>query len=88
MQDIWVDFVGEWLDVPQSKIGEIQRNYHDMAQRRDAYTDVYVNDHYYPTWTHVAEVLRGVDLGHQAAEVERTYVQGTITLYTHRLPSN
>ena len=55
---------------------------------RDAYIDVYINDHPYPTWTQVAEVLRSVDLDHQAAEVESTYVQGTITLYTHCLPSN
>ena len=83
-----VDHVGVWLDLPQSKRDEIERNYHNLAQRIDAYIDAYVNDHYFPTWTQVARTLRIVNLRHQAVEVESTYVQGTITLYTHCLPSN
>ena len=83
-----MDDVGVFLDLPWSKRDEIKMNYHDKAQRRDAYIDLYVSDHPYPTWTLVAETLRCVELPHQADEVERTYVQGTISLYTHCLSSN
>ena len=83
-----MDGVGFRFGLPESKKDEIKRNYHDMAQRRDAYIDAFVSEHYYPIWTKVAEALRWVDLHCQADEVERTYVQGTISLYTRCLSSN
>ena len=73
-----MNYVGFSLDVPESKILEIQSNYHDKAQRRDAYIDAYVNDHPCPQWRDVSHALRLVHLDHQADVVERTYVEGTI----------
>ena len=78
MKDEWVDSVGGWLDLPVSKTSEIKRNYHSPAQRREAYIDVYVNEHPYPTWKRLSEVLHRFGLHNQADEVERTYLQGTI----------
>ena len=66
------------LDLPKSKVDEIDRNYHSPSQRRDAYLDLYATSHPCPSWRQIAEVLRGVDLPHQADVVESTYVQGTI----------
>ena len=73
-----VDNVGAWLDLPYSKREEVKGNYQSHTQRRDAYLDLYASDHPYPSWKTVARALRVVGLPHQAAEVERTYVQGTV----------
>ena len=72
--------LGDQLDLPQSKVDEIQRNYHSPSQRRDAYLDLYATDHPCPSWRQVAKVLHEVDLPHQARVVESTYVQGTNAL--------
>ena len=66
------------LDLPESKVAEIKRNYHSPAQRRDACLDLYATGHPCPSWRQVADALRGVNLSHQAYVVESTYVQGTI----------
>ena len=70
--------VGDWLQLPESKKSEIKRNYHSPAQRREAYIDLYVNEHPHPTWKRLCLALRMVKLPNQADEVERNYVQGTI----------
>ena len=72
-----VDIAGLWLFLPRPKIKEVKAIYQSPTQRRDAYLDLYVSDHPYPSWKTVAGVLREVGLHHQADEVERTYVQGT-----------
>ena len=85
-----MDGIGRWLDLPDSKRSEVKRNYCSPAQRREAYIDVYVNEHPHPTWKELSQALRGVELPNQAEEVERTYVQGTIIhrhSYTHCLYS-
>ena len=80
MKDEKVDDVGVRLGLPDSKKNEVQRNYHSPAQKREAYIDVYVNEHPHPTWKRLSQVLCWVELHNQAEEVERTYVQGTILL--------
>ena len=88
MKDGSVDGVGRWLGLSDSKRSEIKRNYHSPAQRREAYIDVYVNEHPHPTWKQLSEVLRTVGLPNQADVVESTYVQGTVVhrhRYTHCL---
>ena len=78
MHEGMVDNIGPGLDLPDSKTEEVKGNYESPTQRRDAYFDLYVSDHPYPSWKTVAEALRRVDLPHQADLVERTYVQGMI----------
>ena len=73
-----VDRIGIWLRLPGSKREEVRWNYQSLTQRRDAYLDLYVSHHPYPSWKTVTEALRGVDLHHQADVVEWTYVQGMI----------
>ena len=82
-EDKEVDYVGFWLQLPESKRSEIKRKYHSPAQRREAYIDIYVNEHPHPTWKRLCLALRMVNLPNQADEVERTYVQGTI-VHRHR----
>ena len=69
---------GFGLPLPSSKKADIRRNYHNPAQRRDAYLDLYATDHPCLSWSDVARVLRDFGFRHQADEVERTYVQGTV----------
>ena len=76
--DVRVDVIGHWLDLPLSKIDEIQRSFQSLTRRRDAYLDLYANDHPYPMWKTIVAVLRRVDLLSQADMVESTYVQGSI----------
>ena len=78
MKDEKVGGVGHLLHLPDSIESEIRRKYHSPAQRREAYIDVYVNEHPHPTWRWLSQVLREVGLHNQADEVESTYVQGTI----------
>ena len=67
------------LGLPQSKRDEVKSScYHSPAKRRDAYIDIYVNDHPFPTWTQVSQALRNVYLFHEANVVDSTYVQGTV----------
>ena len=91
VKDEYVDYIGEGLDLPASKRGEIKRNYQSPTQKREAYLDLYISDHPCPSWRQVAKVLRtlsifSVGLGHQADVVERTYVEGSIIYrYSHCL---
>ena len=64
------------LDLPRAKVVETKRNLRSPSQRIDAYLDLYATGHPCPSWRQVAEVLRWVDLDHQADTVESTYVQG------------
>ena len=77
-----VDGIGLCLDLPKSKREEIKVNYQSPTQQRDAYLDLYVSDHPYPSWKTVANALRRVGLPHQADLVERTYIQGMIIALT------
>ena len=69
--------VGNWLDLPKSKVDEIETNYDSLFRRREAYLDLYATQHPCPSWKHVAESLHSIGLLCQADEVESTYVQGT-----------
>ena len=67
-----------YLDLPQSEIDRIQKDYQSPTQRKEAYLDLYVHQHPCPTWRRVAWVLRRqIDLSQQADLVENTYVKGT-----------
>jgi hypothetical protein len=75
-----VDELGNenYLDLPQSEIDRIQKDYQSPTQRKEAYLDLYVHQHPCPTWSDVAVILRDcVDLRRQADLVENTYVKGT-----------
>ena len=78
MDDGSLTVLGIKFDLPQSKIDEIHRNYHNPSQRREAYLDLYATDHPCLSWRQVAKALRNVFLRHQAGVVESTYVEGTI----------
>ena len=89
MEDVWMDapYFGlpYQLDLPGSKVDKMKRNYRSPSRRRDAYLDLYATGHPCPSWRQVAEVLRGVNLYHQADVVESTYVQGTRIIPIHSL---
>ena len=74
--------IGNWLDLPQSKVDEIKINYDSPLQRREAYLDLYATYHPYPSWKGIAMSLRKIGLFHQADKVESTYLQG-IYMYTY-----
>ena len=66
-----------YLDLPQSEIDRIQRDYQSPTQRKEAYLDLYVHQHPCPAWSRVARVLRRdeVNLPQQADLVENTYIE-------------
>ena len=75
-----VDELGDekHLELPQSEIARIQKDYQSPAQRKEAYLDLYVHQHPCPTWSDVAVILRNcANLRQQADLVENTYVKGT-----------
>ena len=77
-----VDELGGYLDLPQSEIDGIQKNYQSPIQRKEAYLDLYVHQHPCPSWVQVAEILRNwVTLPQQADLVENTYVEGIQDTY-------
>ena len=66
------------LDLPQSEIDRIQKDYQSPIQRKEAYLDLYVHQHPSPTWNRVAFILcHRVNLRQQADLVENTYLKGT-----------
>ena len=71
-----VDELGGYLDLPQSGMDRIQKDYQSPTQRKEAYLDLYVHQHPYPTWSRIAIILCWVNLPHQADLVENTYVKG------------
>ena len=76
----WVDWLGDegHLDLPQSEIDRIQKDYQSPTQRKEAYLDLYIHQHPCPTWSQVAWILRNqVLLPQQADKVEDTYIKGT-----------
>jgi hypothetical protein len=73
-----VDVLGGGLDIPQSEIAKIRKDYQSPTQRKEAYLDLYVHQHPCPTWTYIAVVLRfRVRISQLADLVESTYVRGT-----------
>ena len=80
-----VDELGDedCLDLPQSEVDRIQKDYQSPIQRKEAYLDLYVHQHPCPDWREIARVLRWwVDLPQQAELVDNTYVKGTPVIYT------
>ena len=73
-----VDELEGYLNLPQSEIARIQKDYQSPTQRKEAYLDLYVHQHPCPTWGRVAGVLRReVHLPQQADLVMKIYVKGT-----------
>ena len=73
-----VDDLGGYLDLPQSEIDRIQNNYQTPNQKKEAYLDLYVHQHPYPTWSQITRVLRWKVMFLQQADlVENTYIKGT-----------
>ena len=74
--------IGNWLELPQSKVNKIKISYDSPFRRRETYLELYATHHPCPSWKHVARSLRRIDLVHQADEVKSTYIQGTyITMH-------
>ena len=69
--------IGNWLNLPESKVGKIKTTYDSPFRRREVYLDLYATHHPCPSWKHVARSLRIIGLVRQADEVKSTYVEGT-----------
>ena len=75
-----VDRLGEGyeIDLPSYEVDKIKKNYQSPTQRKEAYLDLYVDEHPCPTWQQVAKVLRDTFKLNQPADfVKNTYVKGT-----------
>ena len=70
------DNIGDELGLPQSAIDEIKSSYQSAARRKEAYLDTYANQHPWPSWRKVVDVLQHCSLHQQSDDVENTYVQG------------
>ena len=68
--------IGQRLGLPQSSLDEIQMNYHSPTRRKEAYLDAYANQHPWPSWRKVVDVLRRCDCRQESKDVKSTYVQG------------
>ena len=66
-----------YLDLPQSEVERIQKDYHSPNQRKEAYLDLYVHQHPCSLWTNINVILRNAYLHQQANLVENTHVKGT-----------
>ena len=72
----WVDSIGRNLCLPEFKIRQIQRNYCNPVERKEAYLDLYAYDHPCPAWKDIAEILRLFNLSKQYDLVNETYIKG------------
>ena len=76
---IWHSFsIGELLGLPQSAVDEIKSSYQSAVRRKEAYLDTYANQHLWPSWKKVVDVLQECGLYQQSDDVKNTYVQGII----------
>ena len=73
--------IGQELGLPHSSLDEIKLNYHSPARRKEAYLDVYANQHPYPSWKMVTRVLSRCRLEQQSTDVQSTYVQGVCMVF-------
>ena len=74
-----VDELGDedCLRLPESEVDNIKSSYDSPMQRKEAYLDLYVHQHPYPSWANITYTLRWLGLRQQAVFVENTYVKGT-----------
>ena len=68
--------IGQRLGLPQSLLHEIQMKYHSPTRRKEAYLDAYTNQHPWPSWRKVVDVLLWCDCDRESEDVKRIYVQG------------
>ena len=77
-----------YLGLPQSEIDRIQKDFQNPTRRKEAYLDIYVDQHPCPTWSQVTRTLHWVQLPQQADLVDSTYVKGTqdtlLSLYQYQ----
>jgi len=71
----WGD-LGSRLGVPESKMNEIIRFYHNVQEWMQALADHYTTYHPTPSWKAITEALQGMGLHKQADEVTTKYVKG------------
>ena len=81
----WGD-LGSRLGVPESKMNEIIKLYHNVHQWMQALVDHYSTYHPTPSWKAVTEALQGMGLHKQADEVTTKYVKGMDMLRTDCKP--
>lgn len=58
----WEEF-GRWMDVPESKLNEIESQFTSDKKRKVEVIRVIATEHPYPTWEHVADVLYYINEG-------------------------
>ena len=71
-----MDSIARNLCLPEFKIKQIQRNYHDSVERKEAYLDLYAYDHPCPAWKDIAEILHLFSLSKQFDLVNEIYIKG------------
>ena len=78
-----VDELGDkyCLNLPESEVDNIKSSYDSPMQRKEAYLDLYVHQHPYPSWANISGTLRVLGLYQQADFVENTYVKGTLDTF-------
>ena len=72
-----VDVIVDRLELPKSEVDKINENYHNPTQGKEAYLDLYVHQHPFPSWEKIAKLLcYHLNLKQQADLVQNTYVTG------------
>ena len=67
---VWNDF-GMWIDVPLSKMANIESQYSSDGERKSALLHTYLTSHPAPSWQHITHALYRCDNGKQNAVLER-----------------
>ena len=58
LKNIDMDSFVNYLDLPYSKLAEINRKHHvSYTERKQAHLELYVNHHPSPSWKHIARSL-------------------------------
>ena len=68
--------IGDWFNIPRSKLNAIERQHSSPDQRGRACWDLYVSDHPSPSWKGVAYALYVWDHLEELEVVQKKYLKG------------
>ena len=69
-------YIGNLLNIPESKLSAIQRQHSSPDQRSCACWDLYVSEHPSPSWKGVAYALYREDCLEELEVVQKKYLKG------------
>jgi hypothetical protein len=76
-------WIGDYLNIPQSKLNVIKHQHSSPDQRSCACWDLYISDHPSPSWKEVAYALYVHDCLEELEVLQKNYLKGELSKYMY-----